>query len=286
MLKEMLKQIAEGRLVESKESFVSIIGEKLQTKLNEAKVEIAKSLMNEKKEKEDDEEDESSEEESDESFAKHPLNQLQKIASAEEGIPLKYPETTASGEPDKRSIRAATDRIKSGKSTSGIPMFKHKDGSETKVSPEDAKHLVNVLQGSAIKPETKQKAFDALHGSKEGFSKIHSALTGKVVAGKSIYGSDVRESEQLDEELNEISKQLANKVYNARSKQASDIWYNAKKTQEGPYNPENPEYKKKNTQAIKAKDYMMKKPSPQPNKSVEYKPRGGFDPVSNKSYSD
>lgn len=127
--------------------------------------------------------DDYSDEESDESFSKHPLNQLQKIASVE---PLKDEEKyeyTASGSVNKNSKPWSVN----------VPPFVHLDGTKTNVSPEDARHLVKMLQGTAIKPDTKEKAFDALHGSKEGFAKVHSALSGKKAAGKSIYGDDVRE---------------------------------------------------------------------------------------------
>lgn len=270
MLKEMLQQISKGQLVESKQSFVSIISDKVQKKLDEAKITIAQSLMGEKKE-----EEEESSEEDDESFSKHPLNQLQKIASVE---PLKDEEKyeyTAAGSVNKNSKPWSVN----------IPTFKHKDGSETSIKPEEAKHLVNILQGSSIKPETKQKAFDALHGSKEGFAKVHSALTGKAVAGKSIYGGDVRESEELDAELTEISSQLAMKVSSARGQQAQNIYYGKTKSAGGSYNQENPEYKSAANKMLKAKEYAMKKAATVQKPKEKY-PLGGYDPKSNKSYSD
>lgn len=280
MLKQMLKQIAEGKLVESKETFTSIISEKVKVRIEEAKVSVAQSFFEAKKEKEDDEEE--SEESDDESFSKHPLNQLQKIASVE---PLKDEEKyeyTASGSVNKNSKPW----------TVNVPTFKHKDGSETNVKPEDAKHLANILQGSSIKPDTKQKAFDALHGSKEGFAKIHSALSGKKSGGKSIYAGDVRESfdAELDSELNEISAGLAQRVSSFRSKQANDVWYGKKPTAGGRYNPENPEYKKAAEKAEKAGKYSADKRKSAPayikNKVPEKYPLGGYDPKSNKSYSD
>lgn len=189
-IESMLEYIMSGELVESKQSFADILGAKIAAKLSEAKIVIAQSIFGESKDKDD--VDDKSDEVGEDEENKHPLIQLKKIASSEEGIPLKYPETVASGEPDKRSIRAATDRIKSGKSTSGVPTFKHKNGEESKIAPEHAQHIVNVLTGSAVKPDTKKAVLDKIHGSKAGLETIKNALGTGVVKNKSIYADDAR----------------------------------------------------------------------------------------------
>lgn len=190
-IESMLEYIMSGELVESKQSFADILGAKIAAKLTEAKIAVAQSLFGVVESKDEDEDDKSSEvDETEEN--KHPLIQLKKIASSEEGIPLKYPETVASGEPDKRSIRAATDRIKSGKSTSGVPKFKHSNGEESTIHPEHAQHLVDILSGSALKPDTKKAVLDHIHGSKAGLDKVSAVLGSHKPKEKSIYGADTR----------------------------------------------------------------------------------------------
>ena len=186
---EMIDTLMRGQLTESNALFYDLLSYKINEQIEERKISIAKSLFGESH---DEDEDDKSDEVNDEEENSHPLIQLKKIASSEEGIPLKYPEVTASGEPDKRSIRAATDRIKSGKSTSGIPKFKHKNGEESTVHPEHAKHLVDILSGSSLKPDTKKQVLDHIHGSKAGLEKVSSVLTGVKPKEKSIYGSDAR----------------------------------------------------------------------------------------------
>jgi hypothetical protein len=188
----MLKSVIAGDLVESKQSFADILGSKIAARLAEAKILVAQGLFGIAESKDADEDDEKSAEVDETEENKHPLIQLKKIASSEEGIPLKYPETVASGEPDKRSIRAATDRIKSGKSTSGIPKFKHKNGEESTVHPDHAKHLVDILSGSALKPDTKKQVLDHIHGSKAGLDKVSAILGSHKPKEKSIYGADAR----------------------------------------------------------------------------------------------
>jgi len=76
-VKSMVEGILAGHLVESTETFSSILADKISEKLAEAKIEVAQGIFAESS---DDEDDEKSAETSDEDFSKHPLNQLQKIA--------------------------------------------------------------------------------------------------------------------------------------------------------------------------------------------------------------
>lgn len=190
---EMIDNLMSGELHESNSLFYDLIGFKLNEKIELKKIEVAQSIMGGVVESHDeDEDDNKSDEVGEDEEGKHPLVQLKKIASSEEGIPLKYPEVTASGEPDKRSIRAATDRIKSGKSTSGVPKFKHSNGEESTVHPSHAQHLVDILSGSGLKPDTKKQVMDTIHGSKAGLEKVSAVLTGHKPKEKSIYGQDAR----------------------------------------------------------------------------------------------
>lgn len=188
-VKSMVEGILAGHLVESTETFSSILADKISERLAEAKIEVAQGIFAESS---DDEDDEKSAETSDEDFSKHPLNQLQKIADYKPNTDKEDLEYTASGDVDKRSLRALEDRKKNKGSTSACPTFKHSNGEETNLEPEHAQHMVNVLKSSSIKPETKKSVFDAMHGSKAGFSKIQGALGTGVVKNKSIYGDDSR----------------------------------------------------------------------------------------------
>jgi hypothetical protein len=188
----MLESVIAGDLVESKQSFADILGNKIAVRLAEAKIAIAQGLFGIVESKDADEDDEKSAETSDEDFNKHPLSQLQKIADYKTNSREEDLEYNADGSPDKRSLRALEDRKKKSGSTSGKPTFKHKNGDESDMEPEHAQHLVNVLKGSAVKPDTKKAVLDTIHGSKAGLDKVKSALGTGVVKNKSIY-SDPRE---------------------------------------------------------------------------------------------
>jgi hypothetical protein len=188
----MLESVIAGDLVESKQSFADILGNKIAVRLAEAKIAIAQGLFGIVESKDADEDDEKSAETSDEDFNKHPLSQLQKIADYKPNSREEDLEYNADGSPDKRSLRALEDRKKKSGSTSGKPTFKHKNGDESDMEPEHAQHLVNVLKGSAVKPDTKKAVLDTIHGSKAGLDKVKSALGTGVVKNKSIY-SDPRE---------------------------------------------------------------------------------------------
>lgn len=189
-ISEMIESVMSGELTESNSLFYDLLGYKVAEKLEEKRLAVAQSIFGEAKDEDD--EDEKSDEVGEDEESKHPLVQLKKIASSEDNLPEKYPETTASGEPDKRSARAYADRKASGKSTAGIPKFKHKNGEESEIHPEHAKHLADILSGSALKPETKKQVLDHIHGSKAGLEKVSAVLTGKKPKEKSIYGSDAR----------------------------------------------------------------------------------------------
>ena len=189
---DMLESVIAGDLVESKQSFADILGNKIAARLAEAKIAIAKGLFGIVESKDSDEDDVKSAETSDEDFNKHPLTQLQKIADYKPNSREEDLEYNADGSPDKRSLRALEDRKKKSGSTSGKPTFKHKNGDESDMEPEHAQHLVNVLKGSAVKPDTKKAVLDTIHGSKAGLDKVKSALGTGVVKNKSIY-SDPRE---------------------------------------------------------------------------------------------
>lgn len=191
-IQEMLESVIAGDLVESKQTFGDILTAKIAARLSEAKVAIAQSLFGVVESKDSDEDDEKSSETSDEDFNKHPLAQLQKIADYKPNTKEEDLEYNADGTPDKRSLRALEDRKKKGGSTSGKPTFKHKNGEESDIHPDHAQHLVNVLKGSAVKPDTKKAVLDTIHGSKAGLDKVKSALGTGVVKNKSIY-SDARE---------------------------------------------------------------------------------------------
>lgn len=271
-VKTLIESIASGQLLESKQSFTAAISEKLSQKLSEAKQVVAKSFF-EAKEKEEDDEDEVS----DDAWKTHPLKQLSDIADSKPLSDGEKYEYTASGAVNKNSKPWSVS----------VPTFKHKDGSETELHPKDAEHLSNILKGNSIKPETKEKVFAAIHGSKEGLSKVHSALSGKAISGKSIYGGDVRESEELDSQLDEISSHLAMKASSGRMKQGSDIYYNKTKTAGGAYNPENSEYKSAIEKGLKSKEYSLKKAATKPAQpTTTKKPLGGYDPKSGTSYSE
>ena len=186
---EMIDSLMSGELAESNALFYDLLAYKINEKVELKKIEVAQGIFGESKDEDEDEDDNKSDEVGEDEENKHPLVQLNKIASSEEGIPLKYPETTASGEPDKRSIRAATDRIKSGKSTSGIPTFKHKNGEESVIHPDHAKHLSDILSGSTLKPDTKKAVLDHIHGSKAGLEKVSGVLLNAKPNEKSAYGS-------------------------------------------------------------------------------------------------
>jgi hypothetical protein len=181
-IESMLESVIAGDLVESKQSFVDILGSKIAARLAEAKIAIAQGLFGIVESKDEDEDDEpksklspEEQEKADDKAgaefnSKHELGQLSAISSSEEGIPLKYPETVASGEPDKRSIRAATDRIKSGKSTSGVPTYKHANGEESKIDPKTAKglHLL-FTHPNGYKKDHKERLLKLIHSSKSGY---------------------------------------------------------------------------------------------------------------------
>jgi len=187
---DMIDSLMSGELHESNSLFYDLIQFKLNEKLELKKIEVAQSIIGESHD--DDEDDNKSDEVGEDEERKHPFVQLNTIADAEPEIPLKYPEVTASGAPDQRSIRAATDRIKSGKSTSGIPKFKHLNGEESEISPEHAQHVVNILSSSTLKPDTKKQVMDAMYGSKAGFEKVKGLLLAAKPKEKSIYGQDAR----------------------------------------------------------------------------------------------
>ena len=242
-VKTLIESIASGQLLESKQSFTAAISEKLSQKLSEAKQVVAKSFF-EAKEKEEDDEEESGEV-SDDAWKTHPLKQLSDIADSKPLSDGEKYEYTASGAVYKNSKPWSVS----------VPTFKHKDGSETELHPKDAEHLSNILKGSSIKPETKQKAFDAMHASKEGLSKVHSALSGKSVAGKSIYGGDVRESEELDEALDQEVSSFLSKYPKAKMRDPLDVQKaktadmmkkrdDARKSIAGPVAPEKKPYEK------------------------------------------
>jgi hypothetical protein len=191
-IESMLESVIAGDLVESKQSFADILGSKLAARLAEAKIAIAQGLFGIVESKDSDEDDVKSAETSDEDFNKHPLTQLQKIADYKPNSREEDLEYNADGSPDKRSLRALEDRKKKSGLTSGKPAFKHKNGEESDMEPEHAQHLVNVLKGSAVKPDTKKAVLDTIHGSKAGLDKVKSALGTGVVKNKSIY-SDPRE---------------------------------------------------------------------------------------------
>lgn len=181
-IESMLESVIAGDLVESKQSFADILGSKIAARLAEAKIAIAQGLFGIVESKDEDEDDEpksklspEEQEKADDKAgaefnSKHELGQLSAISSSEEGIPLKYPETVASGEPDKRSIRAATDRIKSGKSTSGVPTYKHANGEESKIDPKTAKglHLL-FTHPNGYKKDHKERLLKLIHSSKSGY---------------------------------------------------------------------------------------------------------------------
>ena len=191
-IESMLESVLSGNLVESKQSFADILGAKIAARLAEAKIAVAQSLFGVVESKDEDEDDQKSAETSDEDFNKHPLSQLQKIADYKPNTREEDLEYNADGSADKRSLRALEDRKKKSGSTSGKPTFKHKNGEESDIHPEHAQHLVNVLKGSAVKPDTKKAVLDTIHGSKAGLDKVKSALGTGVVKNKSIY-SDARE---------------------------------------------------------------------------------------------
>jgi hypothetical protein len=178
----MLESVIAGDLVESKQSFADILGSKIAARLAEAKILVAQSLFGIVESKDEDEDDEpksklspEEQEKADDKAgaefnSKHELGQLSAISSSEESIPLKYPETVASGEPDKRSIRAATDRIKSGKSTSGVPTYKHANGEESTINPQTAKglHLL-FTHPNGYKKDHKERLLKLIHSSKSGY---------------------------------------------------------------------------------------------------------------------
>ena len=152
------------------------------------KIEVAQSIFGESKD-EDEDDDNKSDEVGEDEENKHPLVQLNKIASSEENTPEKYPETTASGELDKRSAKSLADRKKKGISTAGIPEFKHKNGEKSVIHPDHAKHLSDILSGSTLKPDTKKAVLDHIHGSKAGLEKVSGILLNAKPNEKSAYGS-------------------------------------------------------------------------------------------------
>ena len=207
-INSMLESILSDELVESKDTFASIISNKIAMKLEEVKIKVAMSLIGESKaddlwssaedkhEKANRLNKDAPKKESevdDNAWNSHPLKQLRNITDHRVLSPEENLEYTASGAVDKRSLDAYNKR-KAGLGTSdnsgihsGLPTLKHLNGEESKVSQEEAHHLIHALTHPNIKPETKKAAWAKLHASKKGLSKIQAAVGTGVVKNTSIY---------------------------------------------------------------------------------------------------
>jgi hypothetical protein len=211
IVKAMLESIYTGELVESTDTFSNILVDKIALKLEEARMLVAKNMFGEskaddlwnstepKKEKNIDlKSDETSEEEE----SKHPLMQLKKIASYTKNTPeehLVYNDKHVIGHDEHgNEINSLNKNSPVNKKytatgeTSHLQPFSHKNGEKSNIEPAHAQHIVNVLTGSAVKPDTKKAVLDTIHGSKAGLEKIKSAIGTGVVKNKSIYGDDSR----------------------------------------------------------------------------------------------
>ena len=208
-IEQMLTHILTGDMVESASSFKEVLAEKIATKLHESKMAIAQGLFvtearATKASKAADAArytagdvfdphapkkaapQERHTETSDDEYAKHPLRQLKAIGDWKENTPEESFEYTANGDIDKRSLAAFEARkagkLKIGKYSknegisSDLPTFKHINGEESHVHPDDANHIVHVLSHPDVKPETKQAVITALHKSKDSFNHIKNAL--------------------------------------------------------------------------------------------------------------
>lgn len=208
-IEQMLTHILTGDMVESASSFKEILAEKVAAKLHESKMAIAQGLFvtearatkaskvadaarytagdvfdphAPKKAAPQERHAETGEDE----YAKHPLRQLKAIGDWKENTPEESFEYTANGDIDKRSLAAYEARkagkLKVGKYSknegisSDLPTFKHINGEESHVHPDDANHIVHVLSHPDVKPETKQAVITALHKSKDSFNHIKNAL--------------------------------------------------------------------------------------------------------------
>ena len=216
-IKEMLNDVLAGKLTESKDTFKAILGSKIKDSLSEMKVEVAKTIFKEEtdyselesvcesehsrlgkklglSDKDFDDDDRFKKaapvgkeaEVDDAAFAKHPKRQLDIIASYKKVTPEENTEYTLSGKPSLHSLKAQA--AKGEKDTA--PFFTHTSGETSAVNPTQAQHILNHISG--MKPDLKQKVFDTIHGSKEGFEKVATILAHAPAPKSSSIYTDVR----------------------------------------------------------------------------------------------
>lgn len=172
--KSMIENIISGQLTESKDLFNSLMLKKVDEMTEITKVSIGQDIFSALLEDSSDDE----EQEQKAFNSKHALGQL-KALSVPENTPDEEQELTASGQVDKRSKKPTA--VKSNE-------YIHLNGEKTSISPADAAKLHDALLN--IKPEVRNIALKAIHGSKAGFEKVHSILGNRTVANKSVYSPD------------------------------------------------------------------------------------------------
>ena len=188
-ISSMLESILSENLVESTDTFNSILSTKIAKRLEETKIKVAMSLVDNVNE----EADEDEEDKKDKEFKEHhPIGQLLGIESdhvnkltSDEAL-----EKNADGSVDKRSLRAYNDRLAKQGSSTGVRTFKHDNKEESDVDHHTSKTLLANLQSSAIKPEDKEKLLHKMRSSKEGFNKVAKSFGTHNYTGhaQSIYG--------------------------------------------------------------------------------------------------
>lgn len=223
-LKSLLESVLSGDLVESKQSFASLLADKIAVKLAEAKITVAQNFFESKaddlwKSAEDEHEKkntlnkgvEKSDEVGEDEEKNNAVRQIKAIHD-EHHNPLKAwdptkhrDENEAENPNDKRVQGGAAARAAKGENTKANELisYNHADGSKSVVNKDDSNVLFHTLSGAAgakatIKKDTREKLLSLIHKNPEGL-KTGTDLVKKLLSSgdKKHFENSIYESVEL-----------------------------------------------------------------------------------------